>query len=133
MNEQTIFKKGPVTITNVRAVFGGKTYAMATVQSVAIRTKQESGCAMAIALGFGISALSLGIIDSLTGTINWIFLLTGVFFTAIGVLALFRFRRKRYIVVIGTTSGEDIEVDTPSRDYALEVCDSINAAIIARG
>ena len=129
MTEEVNFysdEKG-VRITNSRAIFGAKTYAMANISSISMGTiaaKLMPGILVAImGLLIIIPSASLGKVG---------FIIFGVLVLVIGIL-MSTTAKATYIVKIASTSGEADAISSHDKNYIQSVVNAMNEAIIKRG
>lgn len=126
--EKVYYQSGDVTITGTRAILGGKTYAMANITSVSmgkVAANRVPGIAIAvggIAIGGCIGALSE---SGGMWALGAVFLIIGV---AVAVMA-----KPKYIVRIGSASGETDALTHEDQDYIQKIVTAMNEAIINRG
>jgi len=121
MSEASYYQDGTVSITNARAVLGGKTYAMANITSVSMATipaNRKPGIVIAI-IGLLIAGVTNG------GIIGLLILAAGI------VLAVIV--KPSYVVRIGSASGEADGLVSPNIEYIQKIVNAVNEAIIKRG
>ena len=129
MSEVNYYQDGTVTITNARAVLGGKTYAMSNITSVAMGAKPanvQPGIVVAL-IGLAIAACSLSAGNS--GAVGVIF---GIL-VLVGGIALAVMAKASYIVRIGSASGETDGLVSNDTEYVQKIVNAVNEAIIKRG
>lgn len=122
--ERTYYSDGAITITNARAVLGGKTYAMANVTSASMFSEPPSrklGIALAI---FG-ALIALGGGASGAGVFGWVLLVVGVM--------LIGTAKGKHFVKLGSASGEANALEDSRREHIQKIVDALNEAIIKRG
>ena len=128
--EAVIFKKGTVRITNMRAIIGNKTYVMSNVTSVSV-AKQKPNYALLII----IVPLLVGGLFATFGGLSQQDLnvgLAGIAALALGIWML-RSARTKYIVKIGSASGESNALRSQDEGYIREIVKAMNEAIVRRG
>lgn len=118
---------GGVSVTNTRLVVFNKTYALANVSSVSLEKRNPHHFAGILLIVFGIFATIGGIGDP-SGNGGW--LLGGVAGLIIGVLLV---RLKEYIVRLRTAGGESDALKTSNREFARQVVQATEEAIVSRG
>lgn len=136
--ETTIYDQNGIKITNLRAVFGEKTYSVANITSVEARTVPPStGCAFTILIG-GILATIVGIAQAFPksqsfGTRpDFTFLIFGII--AIGSFILInRTAKPTYAVNLTTASGEVKAYESNDQQTIKTIVESLNTAIIQKG
>ena len=127
--ETTIYDKNNIKITNLRAVFGGKTYSVSNITSVESKRIEPSGC------------LPIGL--SISGSL---FILVGVYnikyepgILMLGVLAfvlLFfsnRASKPTWSVTLTTAAGEVKACTSPDQQTIKQIVEAINNAIVQKG
>jgi hypothetical protein len=131
-DETVILETGTIKITNVRAVFGSKTYAVSNITSVDAKAISPSGCApialIVIGAGFGISAA----FRASTTDSWWVTLLIGVAFMALG----FRTAAKAvedYSVNLTTAGGEVTAYQSKDKAEIQKIVAALNEAMIKNG
>ena len=127
--EQTLFQDVHVTVTNIRAILSGVTYAMANVTSV--REFVEPKPAARALLGFmfvawGLVCVNIHIADSAD---------VGYFLLAIGggLLLWYFVTKPRYWVRIGTAGAETNAIWSHDPAWTRTVVTAMNNAIVGRG
>jgi hypothetical protein len=124
--EKVYYSDGEITVTNTRAIMGGKTYAMANVTSVSLgQTQQESSCGYAL-LFLGI-LLAFGLLRSDTSFVG----LIGILVVICGLFMLIQ-KSSEYVVRIGSASGETDALKNKDPQYIQKIVDAVNQAIIER-
>lgn len=142
MEERVYFddRRG-VRITSSRAIFWHQTYAMAQISSVAgIENKPDRTWAGALIV-FGILGLMLGVFMAVIGYSGssdgmggcGIFIIVSAL--ALGLLGLFLWVTKKtiYVVRLRTSGGEVDALWSPNYQYARQILDAMNNAIVGRG
>jgi hypothetical protein len=123
-NEKVYYSDGAITVTSTRAVLGTKTYAMANVTSVALAENQElpgCGCMLVVVgllLGFMLfnrDSVGIGVI--------------GLVVVALGVVLI---QQKKYVVRVGSASGEADALESKNREYVQKIVHAVNQAIVDR-
>lgn len=118
---------GGVSVTNTRLVVYNKTYALANVSSVGLEKRKPHiilGCVMLwvgfVAFGAGVSHLPSGM--------GW--LVGGIVLFGAGVLLV---RMREYIVRLRTAGGESNALKSSNGEFAKQVVQAIEQAIVSRG
>jgi hypothetical protein len=128
MGEETVFlRQGDITISNVRAIIGNKTYAMANITSVSLHkipAKRKPGILWAI-IGFFV------MIGGFAGGSPGVGVL-GLIILALGVWVAYS-KKDFYTVHIGSSSGEADALKSKDGEYIKSIVTAINEAIIKRG
>jgi len=116
-----------VKITNTRAIFESKTYAMNNITSVSTGYKAPSrgGAVVAVLIGILILLISIGA-KSIGGSIF------GLLVIALGVW-LYTSAKASYSVKIGSASGEATALESKDEKYIQSIVQAMNEAIIKRG
>ncbi len=130
MSEVSYYSDTAVTVTNARAVLGGKTYAMANITSVSMGEKPANrmpGIALAV-LGLVIAACG----GSVGGNQAGLGIVIGLLVLAAGI-ALVVMTKPSYIVRIGSASGEADGLVSKDKEYIQKIVTAMNEAIIKRG
>ena len=130
MSEVNYYQDGAVTVTNARAVLGGKTYAMANVTSVSMAEKpanRTTGIVIAL-VGLALAAC-LGTVGGDASAVGIIF---GLLVLGAGI-AMAVTAKGSYIVRIGSASGEADGLVSNDRDHIQKIVSAMNEAIINRG
>jgi hypothetical protein len=127
--EISMYNDANITITNLRAMLHGKTYAMANITSVSVYTHLVSkvpGIVVAVIGGLMILAsLQAGELKGCIAFLGFLFLL-------IGAVHAYRARNK-YWVRIGSASGETNALSSTDQTYIARVVHAMNEAIVKRG
>jgi len=127
--EKVIYEQGNIKITNLRAVFGEKTYAMSNITSVEQGTKQPSGC---FSFSFLIGGVFLIIFAFRSIEENWGMLALGIIVGIVGIVTL-RYQKPEYVVQFGSASGEIKAYTSLNQDEIKQIVQAINEAIIQKG
>lgn len=133
--EIVIHQDSQVTITNTRAVLFGKTYAMAQITSVSMimdTPNRSSGLLLAVFGGFG-ALCGVGNLFAPDSELRLIgFIVSGVA-AAMIVLGIKLYQQTRFIVRVGSASGESNAVYSPDLQYVQRIVGAMNEAIVRRG
>ena len=126
-NDEVIFYQDQsIKITNTRAIFGEKTYAMGNITSVMTGTvpaNRVAGIAMTI---LGIATAICGGSARAEGAI------VGIVIIIIGFVLAGNAKTK-YTVKIGSAGGETDALISKDKKYIQEIVNALNDAIIKRG
>jgi hypothetical protein len=122
-------------ITNTRAIFGARTFAMANISSVTTGSIAPDTGPAKTTIGFGAALTLIGVFVTV-GSVD-----TGVGLTVIsigmGILALgmyaYRGLRFRYTLRISSSSGETNAIESPDFKYVYDLAQALNEAIVKRG
>ena len=131
-SERMILQEGNIQITDKRAVLGTKTYSMANITSVALAEDKPSlllpiifGTLGAFSLAASVCVLVLG--DSVSTV-----LVLGLISAGLAALLYFAKGGPKYIVRIGSASGEIDGLISRNRQQMERIVKAINDAIVAR-
>lgn len=131
--EVTYYSDGVIQVTNARAVLEGKTYAMSNITSVTmgkIPANPWIGILMAVA-GLLMLLFSFSVLPEDVGE-RGACLFFALLVVVLGV-ALAYFAKAKYVVKIGSASGEADALTSTDKDYIQKIVNAINEAIIKRG
>lgn len=136
--ETTIYDKNGIKITNLRAVFGEKTYSVANITSVEAKTIPPStGCAFTILVG-GIIAIIIGISKAFPNTQSfgahpdYSILILGIL-AIVSFVIMNRSAKNAYAVSLTTASGEVRAYESNDQQTIKTIVESLNTAIIQKG
>lgn len=145
MSEEVVYySDGAIQITNARAVLGGKTYAMANITSVMMGKIPANRTAGMVAILIGLLIASCAVcpafiaLDSSGSEAagSWIASvglgLLGVLVLGSGIV-LAVIAKPRYVVKLGSASGEMNALASHDQEYIQEIVSALNEAIIRRG
>lgn len=133
--ETVIYSQNGIQVTNLRAVFGSKTYAISNITSVDSSINQSSGCVPFALIGISIISFWIGI-SSYTN--NWsadnnpIAIVLGILF-AIGGFGLFKTAKPSYSVNITTAAGDVRAFTSDDETEIKNIVEGLNKAIIQKG
>lgn len=122
--EKSYFANGGVQITNKRAIFHSKTYAMRNISSVSlgrIPASRKVGILIALA-GIAIGGCA-GAAEA------WEGLAFGLLVVGVGALAAW-LPKDRFVVQLSSSSGEIRALVSKDRDFASGIVNALNEAII---
>jgi membrane-bound ClpP family serine protease len=127
--EKVIYEKGNIKITNMRAIFGDKTYAVSNITSVTKKEKTTPFSFLPVGIiVFGIAFITISFFNNLNGAlmILGVFMVIGGYFVAMLL-------RTEYFIQLGSAAG-DTEAYT-SKDIAEieKIVQAINQAMIQQG
>jgi hypothetical protein len=127
ITEKTILKVGMVRITNLRAIFGAKSYELSNITSASLQA-QETNLFFLIffAVAMGICSILVGI-SNLDAFGHW--LQIGLYIGIAAILLLLISRKTKYRVKIKNPVSELVVLETDDRDYAEKVVTALNNAI----
>jgi len=139
--EATIYEKGDIKITNLRAIFGTKTYSISNITAVEMqKTPASTGCASLIAV-VGAALVVWQIITLVTTsryafkaglTSPWTLIFIGAIML-IGGIAMSRMEKPSYSLKITTASGEISATSSEDKELVKNVTDALNDAIVRKG
>jgi hypothetical protein len=127
-DEVSVFQDPNIHVTNLRAIFPTKTYAMANVTSVSTQTQTGSPVVGVIMIAIG----AITILGGIGRDLSVGALVFGVILIGLGV-GVVQSMKTRYWVRIGSASGETNALSSLDRAYIERVVNAINEAIIQRG
>lgn len=135
--EIPIYSQGEIKVTNLRAVFGEKTYAISNISAVETETVAPSS--------FGGALLAIGILmvifaipsflpsqNALQSGPKVTLLLLGLLLLVAGFLSM-RAAKSSYTVKISTSSGEVKAYTSDNKELIKNIVESVNQAIIQKG
>jgi uncharacterized membrane protein YiaA len=127
--ETTIYEQHSIKITNLRAVFGEKTYSVANITSVEAKT-------IAPSMGLAFIIFVVGIVLFLVGVANFKENLSYIIWS-IGCFVLFYFMNRSakptYTVSLTTASGEVKATESGDQQTIKQIVEALNTAIIQKG
>ena len=127
ITEKTILKGGTVRITNLRAIFGGKSYELSNLTSASVKV-YEPNLFLPVFIAF-----SLGVCSMLVGISNLReygqCLQVGLYLAIAGLLFFIISRKTKYEVQIRNPISELPVLETYDGDYAQRVAKAVNEAI----
>lgn len=129
--ESTIYETGDIKITNLRAVFGNKTYSVSNITSVEKKVIAASGCGPLLLIGLGIAF----VVSGATRTYNdsWpITVVIGIIIFSLGAKAA-RSEKPTYSVSLTTAGGEVKAFESTDEAVILSVVGALNDAITKKG
>lgn len=124
--EIVYFEEGGVTVTNARAVMGGKTFAMVNITSVAMHEKPPNQLWAILFLLSGILGTLLFFAE------QYVCGGFGLFLIVIAIL-MFRSSKTSYSVAVGSAGGETQALTSTDKDLINRIVIAMNEAIINRG
>ena len=127
-DETTLFEEKDIKITNLRAIFGDKTYAMSNITSVSRETKDSLGCALPALVIIGIMITIFSFIDGP----SWGTAAIGIFMAGAGIIGA-KNQKPDHIVQIGSSSGEIKAYTSQDRELIEKIVNALNDAIIQKG
>ncbi|WP_309714527.1 DUF6232 family protein [Armatimonas sp.] len=134
-SEVTYLENSDVTVTNLRILISGKTYALSNVTSVGVTTipQNHSGAITFGCTGTVFGLLILGV-NAILGSDGGKFF--GILVTVLSIfipIQLSQSKKDKYYVVIRGSSGEFNALWAYDKDYIESIAKSINDAIVKRG
>lgn len=127
--EEVILENGNVRITNLRATFGAKTYALSGVTSVEMAVKPPATRWSFALLLVGIMLVAVAF-TSISDYVSC--LAVGAIFVLGGGMGLFTAKPK-YVVRIASASGETDALISEDKTYIEGIVNAMNQAIVKRG
>jgi hypothetical protein len=128
--EKVIYEQGDIRITNLRAIFGDKTYAISNIMSVTKKERTNLSAFLPVAIiVLGIAFISFAFFNEV---INWIAIGLGVLMVVGGYFVAMLLKTE-YFVEIGSASGEEQAYHSKSIVKVTDIVRAINQAIIEQG
>jgi hypothetical protein len=128
--EKVIYERGNIKVTNLRAIFGDKTYAISNITSVTKKEKTNLSAFLPVAIiVVGIAFISLAFFEDV---INWATIIFGVFMVVGGYFVALLLKTE-YFVQIGSASGETQAYTSKNIAEIAEIVQAINQAMIQQG
>ncbi|MDQ3004590.1 MAG: DUF6232 family protein [Chloroflexota bacterium] len=128
--EKVIYEQGDIKITNLRAIFGDKTYAISNITSVTKKEKTNLSAFLPVAMiVVGIAFISFAFFEKV---INWIAIGFGVLMVVGGYFVAMLLKTE-YFVQIGSASGEEQANKSKSIAKVTEIVKAVNQAMIQQG
>jgi|SRR5215207_3843386 len=128
--EKVIYEQGDIRITNLRAIFGAKTYAISNIMSVTKKERTNLSAFLPVAIiVLGIAFISFAFFNEV---INWIAIGFGVLMVVGGYFVAMLLKTE-YFVEIGSASGEEQAYHSKSIVKVTDIVRAINQAIIEQG
>ena len=128
--EKVIYEQGDIRITNLRAIFGNKTYAISNITSVTKKEKTNLSAFLPVAIiVVGIAFISFAFFNQI---INWTAIWFGVLMVVGGYFVAMLLKTE-YFVQIGSASGEEQAYKSKSIVKVTDIVRAINQAIIEQG
>lgn len=129
ISESLIYEKNDIKITNLRAVFGSKTYSIANITSVETQRIEPSGCLVIGLILVGIAFLLIGLVDF---TEDWQFIIFGAMLLGLGFLVI-KSQKPSFSVALTTASGEIKAYTSTEWESIKEIVEALNNAMIQKG
>ena len=127
ITEKTILKVGTVRITNLRAIFGTKSYELSNITSASLQA-QEPNLFLPVFFAIILAVCSALVAISDLGEYSQC-LQIGSYSGIAGILFFLISRKAKYKVLIKNPVSELIVLETDDRDYAEKVVTALNNAI----
>lgn len=128
--EKVIYEQGDIRITNLRAIFGAKTYAISNIMSVTKKERTNLSAFLPVAIiVLGIAFISFAFFNEV---INWVAIGFGVLMVVGGYFVAMLLKTE-YFVEIGSASGEEQAYHSKSIVKVTDIVRAINQAIIEQG
>jgi len=132
-SERVIYDQADIKITNLRAVFGAKTYSISNITSVEAQKIEPSGCLVGGLMLLGFPMIFFSILSLIDGNSeSWGVLIMGVLFAGAG-LAGYRAQKPSYAVKLTTAAGEVKACTSDDESSIREIVEALNNAIIQKG
>ena len=131
VSEITILKEGDITITNLRAIIGTKTYPMSNIASVSMRVNEPKLFLPIFFLTLaGVCSVLVAIADMKEYSR---YLTRGLYLIIAGILFFVISKATKYSVRIKISSGELNIFEAYDRNYVERIVEAMNEAIVLRG
>ena len=127
VTEKTILKVGIVRITNLRAIFGTKSYELSNITSASVQAR-EPNLFLPVFFAIILAVFSILVAISDLGEYSQC-LQVGSYSGIAGILFFLISRKAKYRVLIKNPVSELIVLETDDRDYAEKVVTVLNDAI----
>src|SRR5688500_16269157 len=127
VTEKTLLKVGTVKITNLRAIFGTKSYQLANITSASLEA-QEPGMFVPVFFAIILGVVSVLVAISDLGEYAQC-LQVGLYAGIAGLLLFLISRKAKYIVRLHNPVSELVDLETSDRDYAEKVVTVLQKAI----
>ena len=127
VTEKTLLKVGTVRITNLRAIFGTKSYELSNITSASLQA-QEPNLFLPVFFAIILAVCSALVAISDLGEYSQC-LQIGSYSGIAGILFFLISRKAKYKVLIKNPVSELIALETDDRDYAEKVVTALNNAI----
>ena len=127
VTEKTILKVGIVRITNLRAIFGTKSYELSNISSASVQAREPNlflPVFFAIILGFCSALVAISDLGEYSQCLQ-----VGLYSGIAGLMFLLISRKAKYRVQIKNPVSELIVLETDDREYAEKVVTALNNAI----
>ena len=127
VTEKTILKVGTVRITNLRAIFGAKSYELSNITSASLQA-QEPNLFLPVFFAIILAVFSILVAISDLGEYSQC-LQVGSYSGIAGILFFLISRKAKYRVLIKNPMSELVVLETDDRDFAEKVVTALNDAI----
>ena len=127
ITEKTMLRVGTVRITNLRAIFGTKSYQLSNITSASVQAREPNlflPVFFAIILGFCSALVAISDLGEYSQCLQ-----VGLYSGIAGILFLLLSRKAKYRVQIKNPVSELIVLETDDRNYAEKVVTALNNAI----
>ena len=127
VTEKTMLKTGTVRITNLRAIFGAKSYELSNITSAYLQGQEPNlfvPVFFAIILGICSALIAISDLGEYSQCLQ-----VGLYSGIAGILFFLISRKATYRVLIINPVSELVVLETSDRDYAEKVVTALNHAI----
>ena len=127
VTEKTILKVGIVRITNLRAIFGTKSYELSNITSASVQAREPNlflPVFFTIVLGFCSALIAISDLGEYSQCLQ-----IGLYSGIAGLIFLLISRKAKYRVQIENPVSQLIVLETDDRHYAEKVVTALNNAI----
>ena len=127
VTEKTLLKMGLVRITNLRAIFGMKSYELSNITSASLQVQEPN---LFVPVFFGVILGICSLLVAISNFEEYGFWLQMGIFVCIAAIVLFLLSRKaKYKVLLRNPVSELIVLETYDGNYAERVVTAVNTAI----
>ncbi len=127
--EITILESGKIKITNLRAVFGNKTYSVSNITSVETQKINPSGC---LPFGFAVTSIILLMLGLTDIKENYQFIFYALLSFGLFIV-MYRGSKPSWAVSLTTASGEVKAYESAKEDEIKKIVEALNNAIVQKG
>lgn len=131
ISEVSIYEKADIKITNLRAVFGPKTYSISNITSVEGQRIEPSGCLLFFFIITGILFSAIGLPNIIDNQFYG-FCVIGILMFGLAFI-VFKSSKPTFAVNLTTASGEIKAYTSDNQESILEIVNALNDAIIQKG
>ena len=127
LTEKTILKMGSVRITNLRAIFGPKSYELSNITAASVKVDEPS---LFLPVFFGVMLGVSAYLVALTNMREYrLYLQVGLFLVIAAIILFIISRKTKYEVQIKNPLSEITVLETYDGNYAERVVKAVNETI----